>query len=275
MLISVLVTTYNHPEWLEKVLWGLAAQSDRHFEVVVADDGSGPDTRALLDRLRPALGVPVEHCWHEDQGFRKCAILNRAIVAARGDYLVFLDGDCIPRPDFLAVHRALATPGRFLSGGALRLPMATSLAITEADIRAGRATAPGWLRAHGVPWSLRLARLGAGPVLARWLDALTPTRPTFNGGNASVWRADALRVNGFDERMEHGGLDREFGERLEHAGVRGRQVRHRAIVVHLDHDRGYRRDEAVRRNRAIRDETAAVRRIRAEVGLDRYLAAPR
>lgn len=274
MLISLLVTTYNHPEWLEKVLWGLAAQSDRHFEVVVADDGSGPDTRTRIDGLRSALGVPVRHCWHEDRGYRKCAILNQAIVAAKGEYLVFLDGDCVPRRDFLAVHRALAAPGRFLSGGALRLPMGTSRAITEDDIRNGRATAPGWLRAHGVPWSMRLARLGAGPRLARWLDALTPTRPTFNGGNASLWRADALRVNGFDERMEHGGLDREFGERLEHAGVRGLQVRHRAIVVHLDHDRGYRRLEAVRRNRAIRDDTATIKRVRAAVGLDQYLAAP-
>ena len=271
MLISVLVTTYNHPEWLEKVLWGLSAQDDRAFEVVIADDGSGPETRALIDRLRPGLGVPLEHVWHEDLGFRKCAILNRAIVAARGELLAFLDGDCIPRRDFVAVHRALSLPGRFCSGGALRLPMATSRLIGREDVLTGRALDPTWLRAHGAPWSIRLARLAAGPVLSALLDGVTPTRPTFNGGNASVWRTDAIRVNGFDERMEHGGLDREFGERLENDGIRGRQVRHRAVVVHLDHDRGYRREDAVRTNRAIRDETARTRRTRAVVGLDQYL----
>ena len=272
MLISVLVTTYNHPEWLEKVLWGLAAQTDPDFEVVIADDGSGPETRAVIERLRTETGLAIQHVWHEDQGFRKCAILNQAIRAARGEYLVFIDGDCIPRRDFLAVHRRLAEPGRFLSGGLLRLPMATSLAITKDDIAAGRATTARWLHANGAPWSWRLLRLTLQWPLARWLDALTTTRPSFNGHNASVWRPDALRVNGFEERMEHGGLDREFGERLENAGVRGKQVRHRAVVVHLDHGRPYRRDEAVRANRAIRDETAATRRIRAVVGLDRYEA---
>jgi glycosyltransferase involved in cell wall biosynthesis len=271
MLISVLVTTYNHPEWLEKVLWGLSAQADRHFEVLIADDGSGPETRAVIDRLRPEAGIPIEHVWHEDQGFRKCAILNRAIVAARGEYLVFIDGDCIPRRDFLAVHRQLARSGRFLSGGYLRLPLDTSRAIGREDLLTGQAFTPRWLRRHGAHWSRRLARLGLGPRLARVLDAVTTTRPSFNGHNASVWRADALRVNGFDERMEHGGLDREFGERLEHAGVRGLQVRHRAIVLHLEHGRPYRREDAVRANRAIRAETAATGRVRAVVGLDRYL----
>lgn len=272
MLISVLVTTYNHPEWLEKVLWGLAAQTDRAFEVVIADDGSGPDTAAVIERAAAETGPVLHHVWHEDQGFRKCAILNQAIRAARGDYLVFIDGDCIPRRDFLAVHRRLARPGRFLSGGLLRLPLETSRAITRDDIATGRATTARWLHHHGAPWSWRLLRLTAGPVLARALDALTTTRPSFNGHNGSVWRQDALRVNGFEERMEHGGLDREFGERLEHAGIRGTQIRHRAIVIHLDHGRPYRRDEAVRANRAIRDETAATRRVRAVVGLDRYEA---
>jgi glycosyltransferase involved in cell wall biosynthesis len=272
MLISVLVTTYNHPEWLEKVLWGLSAQTDRGFEVVIADDGSGPDTRAVIDRLRPEVGVPVHHVWHEDRGFRKCAILNQAILAAKGEYLVFIDGDCLPRRDFIAVHRGLARPGRFLSGGYLRLPIATARAIGREDVVSGRAFTAGWLHAHGAPWSWRLARLGVGPVLARGLDAVTTTKPSFNGHSASVWRADAITVNGFEERMEHGGLDREFGERLEHAGVRGAQIRHRAIVIHLDHGRPYRRDEAVRANRAIRDETAALRRTRAVVGLDRHVS---
>lgn len=268
MLISVVVSTYNQPAWLEKVLWGLAAQGDRDFEVVIADDGSDQVTRELVDRHRDTWGGALRHEWREHAGFGKCAILNQAIRAARGDYLLFLDGDCIPRSDFVAVHRRLARPGRFLSGGAFRLPPATSAAISREDIESGRAWQPAWLRTHGVPPSLRLSRLGAGPRLARLLDLLTPTGATFNGGNSSAWRSDVLAVNGFDERMGHGGLDREFGARLANAGLRGLQVRHRAIVVHLDHPRGYRQAETVRRNREIWTETERTGRIRAVVGLD-------
>lgn len=273
MRLSVVVTTYNHPEWLEKVLWGFQAQTFRDFELLVADDGSDEPTRALLERLRPLLGYPLHHVWHPHVGFRKCTILNAAIARSAGEYLFFTDGDCIPRPDLLAVHARHAERGRFLSGGYLKLPMGTSQAITKDDILAGRATDAAWLRSHGTPWSRRLQRLAWGPRMAALLDRLTPTGATFNGHNASAWRDDLVRVNGFDERLEWGGLDRELGERLENAGVRGKQLRHRALVVHLDHGRGYKRPEAMARNRAIRDEVAARKLVRTPAGLDRHLDA--
>jgi glycosyltransferase involved in cell wall biosynthesis len=273
MRLSVVVTTYNQPAWLEKVLWGFASQAFKDFELLVADDGSAEDTRALLDRLRPELPFPLRHVWHPHDGFRKCTILNAAIAVAEGEYLFFTDGDCIPRPDVLAVHARHAKPGHFLSGGYLKLPMSTSERITKDDILAGRATDLSWLRANGTRIDRRSLRLAWGPRMAAFLDRITPTGATFNGHNASVWRDDLIRVNGFDERLEYGGLDRELGERLENAGVRGAQIRHRALVVHLDHPRGYRREEAMKRNRAIRDEVAAQRLTRAPVGLDRHLVA--
>ncbi|MCE9602591.1 MAG: glycosyltransferase family 2 protein [Gemmatimonadetes bacterium] len=272
MRLSVVVTTYNHPEWLEKVLWGFSAQTFRDFELLVADDGSDAPTRELIERIAPGLGYPVRHIWHPKQGFRKCTILNAAIAASAGEYLFFTDGDCIPRPDLLAVHAALAERGRFLSGGYLKLPMGTSQAITREDILAGRSTDYAWLRAHGTPRSAQALRLCWGSFMARALDSTTTTRPSFNGHNASAWRDDLVRVNGFDERLEWGGLDREIGERLENAGVKGKQIRHRALVVHLDHGRGYKRPEAIARNRAIRDEVAAKRLARTPAGLDRHLS---
>lgn len=273
MRVSVVVTTYNHPEWLEKVLWGFEAQGFREFELLVADDGSDDRTREVIARVGAAVRYPIRHVWHPHEGFRKCTILNAAIAASAGEYLFFTDGDCIPRPDLLAVHVRHAERGRFLSGGYLKLPMGTSQAITKDDILAGRATHARWLRAHGTPWSRRLQRLAWGPALSALLDRLTPTRPSFNGHNASAWRDDLVRVNGFDERLEWGGLDRELGERLENAGVRGKQLRHRALVVHLDHGRGYKRPEAMARNRAIRDEVAARKLVRTPAGLDRHFAA--
>jgi glycosyltransferase involved in cell wall biosynthesis len=271
MRLSVIVTTYNQPAWLEKVLWGFAAQTFRDFELLIADDGSDDATRTTIERLRPTLFYPVRHIWHEKRGFRKTEILNRAIIASACDYVFFTDGDCIPRRDLLEVHHAHARRGRFLSGGYLKLPLDISQRITREDIMEGRATDYRWLRAHGMAASRQLARLRWGHTIASILDRITPTGPTWNGHNASTWRDDLFRVNGFDERMEWGGLDRELGERLENAGVHGAQIRHRAIVVHLDHARGYKKHEAIAKNRAIRDETARQRLTRTPVGLDRHL----
>src|SRR5579862_7509054 len=100
-LISVIVTTYNREDALDAVLRSLAAQSDRNFEVIVADDGSKPATAALVESWKPKIGRRLDHVWHEDRGFRAAEIRNRAILASRGDYIVFLDGDCIARPDFV------------------------------------------------------------------------------------------------------------------------------------------------------------------------------
>jgi glycosyltransferase involved in cell wall biosynthesis len=250
---TVIFSTYNSTRWLEKVLWGYSAQTHRDFELIVADDGSTGETAELIQRMRKDTGLCLNHVWHDDRGFRKCTILNRAIVAAQSDYLIFTDGDCIPRSDFVAVHMQLAQPGRFLSGGLVRLPMQLSQDLTKDDILSGRATDLRWLTRHGMPWVKKLRMLQKNKTAARVMDWLTTTRATWNGHNASAAKIDLLRVNGYDERMEHGGLDRELGERLVNAGVRPTQIRHRAPCVHLDHGRGYCRPEALALNRQIRN----------------------
>ena len=123
-LISVIVSTYNREDALEAVLRSLAAQSDADFEVVVADDGSGPATAALVETWKGKLGRRLDHVWQEDRGFRAAEIRNRAILASRGDYCIFLDGDCIARPDFVAMHRRLAEPGWFVTGNRILLSRA-------------------------------------------------------------------------------------------------------------------------------------------------------
>ncbi len=267
MKVTVVLTTYNQPQWLEKVLWGYAVQSVRGFQVVIADDGSGPDTAAMIECMRADTGMELVHVWHPDRGFRKSEILNRAIVAAGGDYLIFSDGDCIPRNDFVATHVRLAEPDRFLSGGALRLGREVSERISKEDILSGRFADREWLRAQGYRPGWRALRLTRAPWLANLLDRLTTTRPTWNGGNASVRREAIFAVNGFDMEMRYGGQDRAFGERLEHLGVRGKQVRHRTLLLHLDHGRPYRTEEALRRNQEIRKRIAKNREVRARVGI--------
>jgi glycosyltransferase involved in cell wall biosynthesis len=149
MRAAVIIATYNWPRALELALWGFAGQRERGFDVVVADDGSGPETRAVIDRLRAASGLAIRHVWHPDRGFRKSEILNRAIAAAGHDYLIFTDGDLIARNDFVAAHRGLARPGCYLAGMTVRLPESISATITPEDVRAGRVTDLGWLRARG------------------------------------------------------------------------------------------------------------------------------
>ena len=120
---TVIVSTYNQPLWLAKVLHGYLHQTFRDFELLIADDGSDQRTKEVIEAFRRVADFPVRHVWHEDRGFRKCTILNVATVQAAADYLVFTDGDCIPRKDFLATHDRLAEPGCFLSGGYCKLPM--------------------------------------------------------------------------------------------------------------------------------------------------------
>jgi glycosyltransferase involved in cell wall biosynthesis len=268
---AVIVATYEQPRYLEKVLWGYAQQTVRAFDVIVADDGSGAETARVVAAARASFGDRLVHVWQQDHGFRKCDILNKAIVVARADYLVFTDGDCIPRRDFVETHLRLAAPRRFLSGGVVWLPRALSERVTREDIADGRLEAARWLRANG--WAAGRDRLRVlhSRGTAALLDALTTTRATFNGHNASVWRDALVEANGFDSEMGYGGLDRALGERLRNLGLRGRQVRHRAVCYHLDHDRPYRDQAVIRRNREIRARIRANGEVRARSGIAELL----
>jgi glycosyltransferase involved in cell wall biosynthesis len=255
MFASVIFTTYNHPKWLEKTLWGFDSQGYRNFEIIVADDGSSDETQKVIKKFTTETNIPIQHIWQEDEGFQKCRILNKAITTSKGDYLIFTDGDCIPHPNFVKNHVDLARPGSFLSGGYFKLPIDTSRAITRQDIKQGDATSPGWLLNHGVSFTPKISKLFSHPVVGAILDKLTMTGATWNGHSASTWKKHALEINGFDERMQYGGQDREFGERLVNHGIKPRQVRYRCSCVHLDHGRGYARPESIAKNRAIRKNT--------------------
>ena len=265
---SVIVSTYNQPRWLALCLDGFAAQDRHDFEMIVVDDGSRDDTRTLLDARRSGLPFPLRHLWQEDRGFRKCRALNLGIADARSDYLVFTDGDCVPRRDFVSAHLRLREPGRYLGGGYCKLPLGVSERIDSAAVAAGLHCDPDWLTAQGLSRGQRSLKLHARRGWReRALNALTPTRARWSGNNASGWRSDLVRANGFDERMTYGGEDLELGERLANAGVRGRQVRFSAICIHLDHPRGYVEPGMRAANDRIRVETRMLRTLRTGHGL--------
>lgn len=265
--ISVIISTYNNPEWLQKVLWSFNQQTFKDFEVVIADDGSGEATKALIDTMSKQLAYPIQHVWHEDNGFQKTIILNKATVACRGNYLVYTDGDCVARNDFLQVHVNCREKGYFLSGGYFKLPMNISELISEDDIISQRCFDIKWLKSHGLKSSFKNNKITATGLKQKLLNVLTPTTATWNGHNSSGFKSDIIAANGFDERMQYGGEDRELGERLFNAGLKAKQIRYSAICLHLDHARGYVKPEMIEKNLQIRAITKKEKRIETPFGI--------
>lgn len=263
--VGVIISTYNKPQWLEKVFWGLMAQTHQANEIIVADDGSDERTALLIKQYSNKL--PLRHVWQEDKGFRKTEILNKAVLAARSDYLIFLDGDLIPRADFISQHYRHARRGHFISGGAVKIPQSLSEALNEENIRSGEAFHIQWLLEHGMHWNWKMSKLWGNAWVCRLMNALTPTKASWNGGNASTWREYIIRTKGFDTRMRYGAEDREFGQRLENAGIKGIQLRYDTPLLHLYHKHPYRNDEDLARNKAIWHETKQKKLTQTAYGL--------
>ncbi len=267
MKFGVIITTYNSPAWLEKVLWGYENQSDNDFEVIIADDGSGDKTKQLLEKFKQRKKLNILHVWHKDDGFRKTEILNKAIVATKSDYLMFTDGDCIPRSDIIEVHKRHAQKGSFCSAGYFKLTLAVSELISEDDVKTGKPFDYQWLLKKGQPKTLKAMKLTAKGKKAVIYNSLTPTKPTWNGANSSAFKEDLLAINGFDERLQYGGLDRELGERLVNKGIKGKQIRYSTVCVHLDHKRGYAAPEIWEKNRKIRKNVVDNKVVWTEFGI--------
>lgn len=268
MQTEVIIATYNNPRSLILCLASIRAQTVLPQSIAFADDGSGPETRAIIDGF--ALpGVQVRHVWHEDQGFRKCEILNKAIASSTADYLIFLDGDVMIHPGFFARHLACARRGRFMTGSLIRLDKDATEAVTPQMVQSGQVFDRAWLRANraidGVSTWLKTKPFPL-PVMAA-LDRISPVRPALCGANASAFRDEILAVGGFDERMKYGGLDKEFGVRLGNNGTRGAHLRYSAPLVHLDHPRGYSLPEGRRKNRELIDKARREHVTRTEHGI--------
>ena len=254
MRSELIMTTYNSPRALALCLESVLLQTHMPDSICIADDGSGPETAALIAEFAARFApVPLRHVWHADNGFEKCKILNSAIKSSEAEFLFFIDGDVLIHPDFLARHVALAKRGRFCTGSLIRLDDPTTKGLTEADITQGRVFQRDWLRTHGA-----IDRLGTWlktmpfPFFVQnWLDILTPVQKALCGANWSAYRDDILAVNGFDEDIKYGGLDKEFGIRLQNNGTKGRHLRYTAPLVHQDHPRGYRDPDKVKRHKQL------------------------
>jgi glycosyltransferase involved in cell wall biosynthesis len=230
-LISVVVTTKDRAPALDLVLRSLARQTDTDFEVVVADDGSGIDTARVVTRWTSRLPVPLAHVWHAGPGLAE--IRNRAVRASAGDYLVFLEGDCLARPGFVAAHRHLAEPGWFVTGNRILLSHELTARVLEDGLELERYGFANWLdhrsrrRAAG-RFSLRSALRGL-------VRRLTVRPPVTRGSNIAFWRADLTAVDGFDAAYPGIEAEAEIFVRLLRAGLRRKEAGFATAVLHLWH----------------------------------------
>jgi len=259
MTFSLIISTYNRPEALAKVLAGVARQTHSPKEILIADDGSTESTRILIEQWKAQLRIPVSHLWHPDEGFRKTIILNKAIKAAQGDYIIFVDGDCVPHARFIADHEILAERGFWVQGRRCFVKSEYVEKFDPATISVWQ-----WLflgRMSGVFKAIRLST----PIIRRGTE-----QRGIIGCNMGMWREDLVAVNGFDEAYVGWGVgeDSDIGSRLYHLGRPRKFVYGHAIIYHLNHPPLSR--DRFRDNTSRLEETLRLKRIRCERGLAQH-----
>lgn len=269
--ISIVVPTYNRSAALDCVLSALSKQFMCPNEVVVADDGSVADTRAIVEKWQEKMPCKLLHVWQEDIGFRLARSRNRAVAASTSDYIVFLDGDCIPFPDFVSRHLDLAEHGCFVAGNRILLDRN----LTQ-DVEFGHEPILAWGAwrwmssriSHHVNRLLPLLRLPDGG----WRKKVAPNRwQGARGCNLGIWRDDYIAVNGCDESFEGWGHDdAELVSRLFRCGVLRKEGRFSVPVLHLWHRENDRSLEDENRRR-LYDVIEGRRPTYAVLGVDQYL----
>lgn len=267
-LVSVIIATYNWPEALAVVLGALACQTCKGFEVIVADDGSSGATAEMVGAIGANYPVRLRHVWQEDKGFRAAAARNRAVAESSGDYLLFVDGDCLVFPDFIENHLRLAEGGFFVPGNRVLLNRELTAAIIDGLENVSQWPMARFIRARlagEINRVLPLLRLPDGFFRklrrTRWQGAMTC--------NLAVWRQDFYRTNGFDEDfVGWGHEDAEFVNRLINGGTFRKEGRFAVPVLHLWHRAQDRINEKENLQKLYSHISQHL--VRAEMGIDRY-----
>ena len=227
MTVSIIVPTYNRPLHLAKALSGYLDQTCPPTELLVADDGSGTETKAVVREFARKARFPVHHVWQGDRGWRKPRILNRAALESTGDYLITTDDDCLPGPHFIEDHRLMMEPGCFVHGKRIFVgPEATENITGRED----------FFRLLGLLLAGQIRKWHLLVRIPGWTVRLDTPRGT-RGCNFALFREDLERVNGWDERFSsYGREDTDLSLRLMRAGCVRKTALFSAVVFHLHHE---------------------------------------
>jgi glycosyltransferase involved in cell wall biosynthesis len=269
-LISVVITTYNWPSALSLCVESLLVQQDRNFEIIIADDGSSENNIEIAKSYCLGSPISISYIHHDDQGFRAGTIRNKAVAACRGEYLLFIDGDCIVLPDFIAKHRQLALRGFFVPGNRVLLSQEFTQEVIEQHLE---------LYAKPIDYFILLwlqkkinrllgffyLPLGLLRYLRpkKWKKAMTC--------NLGIWKSDFLMVNGFDELFEGWGYeDSDLVIRLIHAGIKRKEGRFAVPVLHLWHSQNDKSNQDINYQRLI-ERSNNLDFIIAKKGVSQYI----
>ena len=267
--ITVIVSTYNRPDALDLTLCALNEQDYPDFEIIIADDGSDEATATLIREHEVCRQRAVHHVWQPDEGFRLAAIRNKGILKASGAYIVFLDGDCVPLPNFVSRHAALAQRGRCVTGGRIKLSQAFTDEVLSSRKLLHRSTFRDWVwmrRTKKANHLLYFFSLPDGP----WRHFRPRSLNRLYGCNMAVWMEDLRTVGGFDERFAGwGSEDKELVTRLMNAGIYRKDGRYGTGVMHLWHPVADRSRED--HNRQLLRMVVESRATRAVKGLNQYI----
>jgi glycosyltransferase involved in cell wall biosynthesis len=238
---TVIISFYNKIQVLRLVLAGFARQSQKSFEIIIADDGSNPAIVEELQHMIPSFPLPLRHVWHPDEGWRKNIILNKAILEANSDYIIFVDGDCIPHRHFIREHLLARAKNLVLTGRRVLLSRNISESLTVNKVRHG------FLEHLLFPWMVLERLAGRGEFIenalyfrSKWIrKRINKKDKGMLGSNFSLHKEDLLAINGFDERYlsPYVGEDTDLEYRLRLQGCRFRHLKHLAVQYHFFHPR--------------------------------------
>lgn len=259
---ALIISTYRWPEALALVLKSVARQSVLPDEILIADDGSGNDTKKVIEEFAEQINIPVQHLWHEDQGFRKGKILNKAIASTNADYLIEVDGDCIMQKDFVKDHLEFARKGEFLYGSRVNIQEHYLSELFKKQKTSFH------LFSKGIKKRTRTLRI---PVLSYFFRSNPKLSKKIRGCNISFWREDIIKVNGYNESIEGWGReDSELIVRVLNNGSVGRRLRYRGIVYHIWHKEKSR--DKLEENNEIQRLSAEKKLVWCQDGIDKYLS---
>ena len=224
---SLIISTYNWPEALDLVLKSALEQRALPNEIIIADDGSKDDTKQLINTYKNKFKIPLTHVWHEDDGFRKSVILNKALAKAKGEYIIQVDGDCIMHPSFVKDHLQFAKAHTYLYGSRVNIqkPYLNTLFTNK--------------QTRFTPFSKGIkkrTRAIHAPLLSNFYKARHTFSKKFRGCNTSYFKSDFIAINGYNEDFKGWGReDSELALRFHNYGLQARRLRYRGIVYHIFH----------------------------------------